>query len=541
LGQGYDVITSGYINRSQVKIAHNILDQNMMCQDGLIVTSDYPGQQYFETSTGSNIKEFYANINSSINLSLGSEVTNLFFSGNFKSEFSIGASETVVQKAFYSRMRSYRYTQDDYIKDATASNLSKYLTAAFVSDLKNKSASEILDQYGTHVFVRYFKGGSLEANYKYTGSTLTSNLTVEAAVKASFEGVSGGVSGSANKGDIENAVSTSFKYYTYGGKALEATSIDQLKNEYSSWVNSIASNADICGIGDFNQSFISIWDLARASGETAKATQLENTFKSRAAEQGVKFPKVQVFTTKIIEDGDIQSTLTLSYSGGTIAEIEIYAVGGGGGGQGGHNNNGLLIDNIGTGGAGGGGGSSYVKLGSLGLGVGESVSLNVTKGNGGSGGSYYKSGIGGTDKSGDRGSNGTNTTVSWTAKSIQLTARGGFGGGGDGTTISAGAGGSIADLPRGNDYFKDGISVAGNPGTSGDQKNDVRSEGGSGANIVKGTLSSFGGSSGAIRPKGGAATAANAGGGGSGGYASANGTKGGNGWVTVVVKYFTTE
>jgi hypothetical protein len=107
LGKGYDVISSGYINRGSVKIAHNILDQNKLCQDGLIVTDDLAREQLFETATGSTIKEFYENRNSSINLGLGREVTNLFFSGNFRTEFSIGASDAVVQKAFYSRMRSY--------------------------------------------------------------------------------------------------------------------------------------------------------------------------------------------------------------------------------------------------------------------------------------------------------------------------------------------------------------------------------------------------------------------------------------------------
>jgi hypothetical protein len=420
--------------------------------------------------------------------------------------------------------------------------LSRYLTDAFVNDLRNKSASDILNQYGTHVFIRYFKGGSLEANYKYIGSELTSTATVKAAVEASFSGISGGTSNATTKKDIENTSKTSFKYYTYGGRALGATSIDQLKNEYSSWVNSIASNADICGIGDFNQSFISIWDLARAAGETSKATQLENTFKSRAAEQGVKFPKVQVFNTKTIENGDIPNgTYTLNYPGGTIAEIEIYAVGGGGGGQGGDNNNGIFDKKIGTGGAGGGGGSSYVKLGNLGLSAGESVSLNVTKGIGGAFGNYYSSGAGGTNQSGDPGKNGGDTQIRWVAKSVELIAKGGFGGGGSNIIVSGGVGGTIADLPRGSNYFRDGVSVAGKTGTNGNLSDDVRSEGGSGAKIEKGTLSSFGGSSGAIRLVGGNKTPANAGGGGSGGYASENGTKGGDGWVTIVVHYYTAQ
>ncbi|MDR0516867.1 MAG: hypothetical protein LBH25_07470, partial [Fibromonadaceae bacterium] len=296
LGYGYDVISSGYINRGDVKVAHSVLDQNKMCKDGVIVTAPY-SEQDFKIFTGSSIREFYQERNAGINLSFGGGVTSVFFSGKFSTEFSSSNATSENITTYYSRVRSYRYTQDDYIKDATAQNLSEYLTESFVRDLENKTASEILDQYGTHIFIRYFKGGSLEANYTYSGSSLANNTQVKAAVEASYAGISGGVSGSNTSGKNELEQRASFKYYTYGGKALGATSMEQLKGEYGEWTESIASNSDICGIGDFNQSFIAIWDLAKAAGETAKATQLESEFKRRAADQGLAFPLMKLFKT----------------------------------------------------------------------------------------------------------------------------------------------------------------------------------------------------------------------------------------------------
>lgn len=172
-------------------------------------------------------------------------------------------------------MRSYRYTQDDYIKNATAQSLLAYLTESFAYDLENKTASEILNQYGTHIFIRYFKGGSLEANYTYSGTSLKSNAQVKAAVEASYAGVSGGAASSNTSGKNELEQNTSFKYYTYGGKALGATDMVKLKSEYGSWTESIASNADICGIpNNFEQGFIAIWELAKAAGNDGKSTKV---------------------------------------------------------------------------------------------------------------------------------------------------------------------------------------------------------------------------------------------------------------------------
>jgi hypothetical protein len=538
LGYGYDVISSGYIDRGDVKIAHSILDKNKMCKDGIVATAAY-SEQDFRIFTGSSIREFYQERNSSVNLSLGSGVTSVFFSGKFSAEFSSSKSTSENITTYYSRVRSYRYTQDDYIKDATVQNLSGYLTESFVNDLENKTANEILDQYGTHVFIRYFKGGSLEANYTYSGSSLMNNAQVKAAVEASFAGISGGAAGSNTSGKNELEQNTSFKYYTYGGRALGATSMEQLKNEYGSWTESIASNADICGIGDFNQSFIAIWELAKAAGETAKATQLENEFKKRAADQGLAFPLMKLFKT-VQQEYSASSTPSLNNlipatdrAKATIAEIEIYALGAGGGGQGG-NYSGVFVTEKGTGGAGGGGAASYAKLGGLGLSKGETVSINVNIGAGGAGGAAYTS----TDtRSGSPGGNGGNTTVSWSAKSITIDAKGGekggTGGGAENSKLVPGGTGGPASQKPTSAYIKDWKSEPGKKGDNGYfDKEGSRSYGGKAATITQGTVSPFGGYN-------------ETGGGGNGGYfensSATSGKAGGKGLVVVVVHYYVEE
>jgi len=546
LGMGYDVIKSRYINSGDVKKSNLILDQDKMCQDAIIVTETMTGgTQSYEYFTSNSIKSFYEKRNTNIGFSYGSGVTGVLFSGNFSAEFSNATNQNSVERIFYSRVVSHRYTQDDYIKNATSQNLSKYLTTSFTNDLKNKTASDILTLYGTHVFIRYYKGGSLEANYTYTGTNLSNESQVDAAVRASFAGISGSASTSTQATEIEKTENTSFNYYVYGGRAIGATSVQQLKNEYSGWVNSIASNADICGITTFDQSFIAIWELARAAGETSKATQLENEFKSRAATQGVALDAAtKVFiTAEQLRYTTGSGTINLNElripsvdrAKAVIAEIEIYALGAGGGGQGG-NYSGMIITEKGTGGAGGGGAATYAKLRDLGLKAGESVSLSVTVGTGGSGGAAYTSTA---TQSGSPGTKGTNTTVSWTNKSISIIAEGGAFGGASVSDklVSGGTGGAATNRPS-SSLITDWDSKSGTKGEEGNFDEDgARSNGGKAATINKGSLSSFGGGNGAT-----ATQSASNGGGGSGGYyansSATSGKAGGNGEVVIIVKYY---
>ncbi|MDR2593605.1 MAG: fibrobacter succinogenes major paralogous domain-containing protein [Fibromonadaceae bacterium] len=318
LGKGYDVIGSPYINWTDVKNIP-VLDQNKMCQEGILDLGKSGGKQEYAWFSGSTIEELYSSRNESmkISTSLGATVKIPFvFSAGFETKFAVNTSNSSQQssskKYFYSQVRSYLYTDEDQIKSGSESarNLSKYLTADFISDLKStKSPGAILDRYGSHVFIQYFKGGSLEANYTYLGYTtgsensslITSAKDMEVAAKLSFNKVDAAASAGASsststsneqrKNELENNMS--FNYQTYGGKELKSTYIEKLVEEYGDWVSSIKNNARTTGIKDFAQSFIPIWDLAeQVEGVTsARIEALIEEFEKRAIAQGVKFPK----------------------------------------------------------------------------------------------------------------------------------------------------------------------------------------------------------------------------------------------------------
>jgi hypothetical protein len=562
LGYGYDVINSSYINRSDVKISHPILDQKKMSKDAMIVAEKIAGEQDFQMFAGSDLKTFYRDRNTSFGINTGFGIDfkiESLFSGKFSLEFSVAMSESRIDSNFYSyvRGRSYRYTQDDYIKSATPQKLADYLTQDFINVLKTKTASQIIDQYGTHVLVRYYKGGSLEFNYAYSSKSsdqkLKSDQQLKSALQASYKGITGGISGSLTtteeKESKELEKNSLFHYYTYGGKPIDAFSLEELKRSYGDWLNSIENKADICGIGDFNQSLIPLWELAAASGNSALAKELENEFNTRAVKAGKALLVKKIKIER--KEFNRESTANHTYSFDKVAkdspaEVEIYVLGAGGGGQGGDYNNGLIYKYIGTGGGGGGGEVTFLKMV-----IEEPINFKITLGNGGAGGEYYESGIGGTNRVGRSGDRGEATKVEWSAGggNYSIVANGGIGGGGS-ADCSGGIGGTGGYVTPGSasgsvSYKQSawGMVNGGNGWTGTVDEGDWISEGGKGAKLEKdekGNSESFGGSDGGRR-QGTSKTAAGYGGGGYGGYATNNGDRGGKGFAVIIIKYYYLE
>jgi len=313
LGKGYDVIGSPYINWMEVNNI-TVLDQDKMCQDG-ILELDKPGSaQQYASFSGSTIKEFYSKRNASMkiseNLGVGIDIP-VIFSAKLEDKFVVrtsgGSSQNSSYKYYYAQIRSYLYTGEDQIKgnSASAQNLSKYLRNEFVADLKSTmSAGQILDRYGSHIFIHYYKGGSLEANYTYTGSESSSRFTsvseMESATKGSFSkkidvgiGTGTGLGINIEQGINELESHLSFNYETYGGNALGSTNTTGIISGYSDWVTSVRGDkARTTGIKDFAQSFIPIWDFAQQveGVSSARINALKDEFRRRAEAQGAKFP-----------------------------------------------------------------------------------------------------------------------------------------------------------------------------------------------------------------------------------------------------------
>ena len=94
---------------------------------------------------------------------------------------------------------------------------------------------------------------------------------------------------STSKKELED--NSEFFYYTHGGAGLSSFELSELKKEYGSWINSIDGYADITGIGNFSESFVPLWDLAKAGGYEDKASELEIEFGKRVNAQEKEFAK----------------------------------------------------------------------------------------------------------------------------------------------------------------------------------------------------------------------------------------------------------
>jgi len=566
LGRGYHVINSSYLNKGS--ITNSILDSAKLCKDGLISVNETAGNlQKYHSFTTTSIKKLYESDAQTVSLSAGYSA--VAFSGKFSTEFKKGDVTNRENNYYYSRWRYYRYTQLDRITQTT--NLSNYLSETFKNYL-TKPASDIFNNFGTHVLVLYYKGGYLSANYTYKGTKLQDSSTVGYAVNASAKsmglgpeiGTSYQTSNTTDRQELESE--SEFNFSACGGDtvALSAQNPKDLFNnstQYDNWVKDIKNNPDICGILEFDMSLKPIWELVK-DVNASKAKELQDYFNQLATDRGL-----ELLVKNLKEDPDGTKEILYGKGSGDYtynkatksnpALIEIYALGAGGGGQGGDYNDGLVDNQFGTGGAGGGGGAAYVKMR-----IEEPISLDITVGGSraGKGGLPITTGNGATNTSGCDGGNGGDTEVVWSNK-MKITATGGKGGNGNSSSVggsgtcgagkgnatNGGAGGTPFLTPTSSNLYLDSELSQGGTGDNGDIKNDKGSKGGTAGKITKGSIP-FGGEGGGWRPAGAGTTAIQGpgkGGGGSGGSyynkAPYKGSDGLDGVVNIVVRRFVDE
>jgi hypothetical protein len=220
---------------------------------------------------------------------------------------------------------------------------------------------------------------------------------------------------------------------------------------------------------------------------------------------------------------------------GTVRIVEVYALGAGGGGQGGHRVCigapvfGVCVGGWynGTGGSGGGGAATYVKFSEN-----TRLTFDITVGTGGAGGTGNET-LNLIEPSGGNGVRGSNSTVTW--GNFTLTALGGTAGSGDRARGVGGAANTLWPIVHLNNS-----AAAGRNGNNGDRNDNIESLGGDAGIITVGTLTSFGGGQGALKPRGDntASRQASIGGGGASATGNRAGSRGGDGRVVIVITYY---
>jgi hypothetical protein len=276
---GYDVISSSYINRDDVKVGAPILDINRANNQALFVQATATASKW-ESVTTSSVKELYEKISGGASVEGETPV----FSAKVESEFSVSSNSKKTN--FFSKGLGIHYTKDEWLKSTDPATLSGILTDAFKSDISSLSAAQIITKYGTHLIARCYWGGTAEFNYSYSGTELTDASSVSVAVEASYGAVSGSanVAHEAERKELND--NSTFKARTVGGKNTSITGVEDFKAKYEDWVTSIQAQPDICAIGNFGESLIPLWTLI-AQVNAGKATAVQNEFNNQANTRGI--------------------------------------------------------------------------------------------------------------------------------------------------------------------------------------------------------------------------------------------------------------
>jgi hypothetical protein len=291
---GYDVIRSAYINRGDVKITRPILDvakvnQADMVRQSVMTTS------LWESVTGESVSELMQSLNASLSV----EYKAVVFSGKVEAEFSTSSNSKATTR--YAKGRGFHLTRDEFLRNTAPSTLKTLLHDTFTSDINTKDAAYILDNYGTHLMVRCYWGGEAEFNYSYTGTELTTEQDIKAALNATYGGFTGTASTEAKQKASELNNNSSFTTSSRGGNNTSFTTVEQFTAGYDAWVKSIAAKPDICGIPSFDNNLIPIWTIV-AEVNSSKASQILQEFNRRVNARGIALegfkyvPPAKVYT-----------------------------------------------------------------------------------------------------------------------------------------------------------------------------------------------------------------------------------------------------
>jgi hypothetical protein len=369
------------------------------------------------------------------------------------------------------------------------------------------SAQALVERYGTHLITKAFWGGTAEFDYSYYGEEADGASKLSTEITGSVTTVSG-VGGSTS---LSFNVTSAYKNLeedskveirTTGGGSAPWLTFEGFVNNYTAWV---ASNPELCAVGDFSTSFKPLWELV-ALVNSSKATAVETYILSNA--NAIKLPGDW---TKL---GEYSSTTSIDVTAGK--HYAVYLVGGGGGGEGSN----TYIDWFTTkGGAGGGGGGGAAASYYFSPTTSGKAPLSI--GTGGPAGGRFDAKLVG-HQPGNPGGKGGNTTFSWDG--IIITAGAGIGGG-----IDGGAGGTATANTT------NGVTrVSGSSGGSGNAMEPNRTVTGGNAGsltmVRDGTIGGAGGGNNTVT------LAGSRGGGGAGaayGKDQSTGGKGGAGYAVI--------
>jgi hypothetical protein len=153
--------------------------------------------------------------------------------------------------------------------------------------IESAAATELFDQYGTHLITGFLVGGTINFHMAADMSQYTSTQSVETLVKAGYQSTAASLSVEANTGIYEeieeNSATTSMKLTVTGGNSAigNAIAVDSDNSEnYRQWADSL-NDESTHQLFDF-ENLTPIWELASTE---ERRNELENAFSTWAADR----------------------------------------------------------------------------------------------------------------------------------------------------------------------------------------------------------------------------------------------------------------
>jgi hypothetical protein len=319
---GIDVIKSDYINRNDVKMTHPILDVAKVNAADMVRQSPATLSTW-ESATGESITELMQ----SLNVSASVEYKGLIFGGKVEAEFSTSSNSKETRR--FAKGRGFQITKDEFLRNTSPAMLYMVLDDNFKTAVNTQPAAYILDSYGTHLIGRCYWGGSAEFNYSYTGTSLTTDQQLRAALSATYVGLTANVNATAKQQASELNSNSSFTSSSRGGNNTAFMTADQFTNGYAAWVESVKANPDLCGIPNFDDALIPIWDIV-AQVNTNKADLIRAEFEHRASIRGIALtgykyePPATMYS--YITDLDVKTTSAVNVPSGytNLVKKDMY-------------------------------------------------------------------------------------------------------------------------------------------------------------------------------------------------------------------------
>ena len=277
---GYDVIHSPYVHAQKVK-THPILDAakvKINADKFDSVSNDWIGTKTQEIAV-SNVSEIYTKFNNNAKV----EYNNTVFSGSVESEYSLDTSKKR-NEAYTTYMHMRVLKGERYL--GTHEELFGMLSEGFLEDIqklnhKEVTADSIFKKYGTHLFTMYLIGGRARMNFNYSSSEEMTKEALRLEAEALTTKVKGSVENSNEKVTIATKRSVVTRVSSYGGQDLSGVNLENMHEKFSAWGKTVDSAPTLCGIGDFEDSMVPIWEILLKVGyETAKKSLYDEYIKA---------------------------------------------------------------------------------------------------------------------------------------------------------------------------------------------------------------------------------------------------------------------